>query len=108
MDDIALFGRSLSDEEVSAIYTAGTGGKDLSQVPPVITVQPRLTIARTAPNVITLSWRSDFTGYVLKSTNRVVQSVSPSPPWPVVVPGVVSNRVSITNPVSPVFYRLEK
>lgn len=101
MDDIALFGRSLSDEEISAIYFAGLNGMDLGQVPPVITVNPRLSIGKSG-NAVTISWRSDFQGYVLKSSPSLM-----NPVW-TTVPGVVNNSVTIDNPTGTLFFRLEK
>jgi hypothetical protein len=101
MDDVALFGRSLSDEEISAIYNNGLAGRALSDVPPVITASPRLNITRSG-NSVTISWRSDFEGFTLKSTTDLI-----NPVW-TDVPGVVNNSVTIQSPTGNVYFRLEK
>jgi len=98
LDDLAFWSRSLSDEEISAIAHAGL---PLSQVPPVITVAPRLNIYRGV-NSVTISWRADYTGFVLESSPSVV-----NPVWTPVA-GVVNNSVTIANPTGTVFFHLKK
>lgn len=40
LDEISLYDRALSSNEIAAIYLAGSGGKCFEPTPPVITVQP--------------------------------------------------------------------
>ena len=98
MDDFAMWSRSLSDEEVYAIAFAGL---PLSQVPPVITVAPRLNVYR-GDNSVTISWRADFQGFILESSPSIV-----NPNW-MPVQGVANNSVTIANPTGTVFFRLRK
>jgi hypothetical protein len=98
LDDIAMWGRSLSGVEINAIFQAGLGNKSVAQVPPVLIVSPRLTIAKTAGG-IHLSWGQNFVGFVLQSSPTLPPTWTP-------VPGVVNNSVTIANPSSPTFFRL--
>ena len=40
MDEVSLYNRALSSNEIAAIYLAGSGGKCFTPVPPSITAQP--------------------------------------------------------------------
>jgi hypothetical protein len=40
LDEMSLYNRALSSNEIAAIYNAGSGGKCLTSTPPVITSQP--------------------------------------------------------------------
>ena len=99
LDDFAMWGRSLSGVEINAIYQAGLNSKSVAQVPPVLIVSPRLSIAKTAGG-IHLSWGQNFVGFGLQSSPKL-----PATTW-TPVPGVVNNSVVIANPSSPTFFRL--
>ncbi len=99
LDDIAMWGRSLSGVEINAIYQAGLNSKSVAQTAPVLIVSPRLSIAKTAGG-IKLSWGQNFVGFVLQSSPKL-----PATTWTPVA-GVVNNSVTIANPSSPTFFRL--
>jgi hypothetical protein len=58
LDDVAIWNRALSADEVKAIYTAGTAGKDVETVveTPPSTKQPGTLNITRASNQITVSW----------------------------------------------------
>jgi hypothetical protein len=101
LDDFALWGRSLSDLEIKAIFDGGVDGKSLAQVPPVLFLPPPLSITRSGGGVV-VSWPANFTGFTLEGS----PSLSPAS-W-TAVPGVVNNSVTIANPTGLRFFRLVK
>ena len=101
IDDIALWCRSLSDVEIQAIYNAGLSDMDISQVPPVFTVPPRLTITRTEAGII-ISWPAEETGFTLVTSPSLTDPV-----WTPVM-DVVNNSVTIANPTGTAFFQLQQ
>ena len=97
LDDFAVWGRSLSEIEIEAIYRAGLSGRNISEIPAVLDV--RLTISGNA-GVTMISWPIDLSGYVLQTSPNL------SPPAWTPVPGVVSNRVTLAHPTGTAFFRL--
>jgi hypothetical protein len=87
MDDLALWGRSLSGAEIRSIYNGGLAGQSVRQVRPVSA--PFLTIARSGNNV-TVTWSQNVTGYILESTTSLN---SANPTWTTVT-GAANNQYS--------------
>jgi hypothetical protein len=103
MDDMALWGRSLSEVEIQAIYNSGLFGLSLSEVQPVLTVSPKVFIGKAGPNSVIIFWGTEFTGFRLES--------SPTPEIPgswMEVQGVVNNSVTLNNIMGAQFFRLVK
>lgn len=100
LDDIALWNRSLSADEIAAVYVAGLAGIGVGGVPPILT--PPVDIART-PAGIVISWPPELTSFILEST----PSLGGTPVW-TPVPGVVNNSITIVDPVGNAFFRLKK
>ncbi|HLX69361.1 MAG TPA: FG-GAP-like repeat-containing protein, partial [Verrucomicrobiae bacterium] len=64
LDELTLYGRALSPSEIAAIYNAGSGGKCLTPMPPMITAQPTdetVTVGGTATFSVTASGSSTLT-----------------------------------------------
>jgi hypothetical protein len=101
IDDVALWCRSLSDLEIEAIYSAGLAGTGISEVSPVYTVPPRLSITRTETGIV-ISWPTDVTGFTLVSSPALT-----SPTWTPVM-GVVDNSVTIADPMGTAFFQLQQ
>jgi hypothetical protein len=102
MDDIALYGRSLSELEIQAIFNSGLFGVPLDQVAPVLTVSPRIFIGKNGPDEVTVFWDSTFEGFTLQSTTDLA-----NPDW-MDVPGVMNNSVTLTGITGNAFFRLVK
>jgi len=104
VDDIGLWTRALTAEEVGKINAAGQAKKSLSTVviePPVPTVRPTLTVTRTGGNVV-ISWPASA-GYVLESTDTL-----PGPADWDHVAGVVNNSFTVAPGAAAKYYRLHK
>jgi len=65
MDDLAIWNRALDSRELGAIYSYGTQGTGVNDVPPVLA--PPLTIVPSGGNV-TVSWSPDLTSFKLQSS----------------------------------------
>ncbi len=100
MDDLGLWRRALTPDEVNGIYTAGLAGKDLTQASATPTNVP-LTIAREAAQV-TISWPATAAGYTLQQSTAI-----PASTWQA-VPGVVGTSVTVPITGQGMFYRLVK
>jgi hypothetical protein len=99
LDDMAVWTRALSADEVSRIFAAGNQGQSLSTVvvePPDEEVE--MTVAKNG-NQITISWNG--TGYTLQSTTTVNTGWGP-------VAGVTGNSYTATTDGTMRFYRLIK
>jgi hypothetical protein len=102
LDEIAVWRRSLSGAEISAIYTAGLAQQSIDQVPPVSA--PFLTIFRQGNDVV-VSWSQNVLGYTLQSS----PSLTPAN-WTAVA-GVANNRYTATGAAGGTgmrFFRLTK
>lgn len=101
IDEVMLFGRALSSDEITAIYAAGSAG--------VCPVQPpTLTINRHNGDVI-ISWSASAAGWVLEATNALPAVVAP---WPQIPPPYQTNgpdlRFVEPTPAGNKCYRLHK
>jgi parallel beta-helix repeat protein len=69
IDEVSIYNRALSPQEIQSIYAAGSGGKQ-----PIVPVVPvSLSVTRSDTNIL-ISWPASATNYVLQS------AVSLSPP----------------------------
>jgi hypothetical protein len=100
MDDLGIWKRALSPDEVTAIYNAGVAGKDLTTAATPQGVS--LTIVQSGGSV-TISWPAAATGFVLESNT----TLSPGTAW-TPVPGVTGNSFTVTGKTGHTFYRLKK
>src|SRR6185369_11727654 len=69
LDDVAVWNRALSADEVNKVYTAGKAGNPLDSVtetPPTGGTQPTITFTHTG-NTLVLSWTGS--GFTLQSTD---------------------------------------
>jgi len=99
IDDLAVWTRALSADEVSRIYAAGNQGRSLSTVvvePPV--EEAELDIARNGDQ-ITISWSA--AGFTLLSSDNVLTGYTP-------VQGVTGTSYTTTATGTIRFYKLVK
>jgi hypothetical protein len=86
IDEVSIYDRALSSNEIAAIYNAGNGGKCFTPVAPVITSQPtnetvyvsqpasfRVTVGGTPP--LSYQWRFDATN-IVDATNATLTMAS--------------------------------
>ena len=100
MDDLGIWKRSLSPDEILAIYNAGLAGKDLTTA--VVERGVSLSIAPSA-GLFTISWPDSVTGFMLEFAG----TLGPSATW-TPVSGVIANRITISPTNGSTFYRLRK
>jgi len=100
MDDLGIWKRALSPDEITAIYNAGLAGKDLTKA--AMPQRVSLTVVQSSGS-ITISWPATATGFVLESNT----SLSPGTAW-TPVPGVTVNSITLTAQSGNRFYRLRK
>jgi hypothetical protein len=102
IDDLALWTRALSRQEIEAIYSAGIEGRPLDQA----TVQVRLLFSRAGDTLI-IRWPASATGYQLESSSAVTDA-----PWDPVTttPDVIAGFNTVTELIGagPRFYRLRQ
>ncbi len=103
IDDLAIWSRTLSPDEVAAINTAGNQGKALTTVvltPPPVDVSPTIVLTSSNGN-LNLSWTGS--GFTLQSATTVNGPYSP-------VSGATGSAYSTAiNPAThAIFYRLVK
>jgi hypothetical protein len=83
LDEISLYNRALSSNEIAAIYNAGISGKCLSSLAPVITSQPTnqtvnagvtvsLKVAAAGALPLNYQWYFDGTNIVVGATNATL------------------------------------
>jgi hypothetical protein len=82
MDELSLYNRALSSNEIAAIYNAGTAGKCQTPTPPIILTQPAnqtMTVggtanfSTTATGSLPLSYQWNFNGTnIVGATNTVL------------------------------------
>jgi hypothetical protein len=101
LDELALWDRALTADEVAAVYAAGTAGKTLSSVVITPPVAAKLNFSSSA-NGLVISWDASLTGYALQSADAVV-----NPTW-TAVSGVANNSITVTPAGAAKFYRLFK
>jgi len=92
IDEVTLYNRALSTNELQAIYNAGAAGKCAAQNP-----LPSLRIALSSPNV-TVAWPSSASNFALQVTYG---SVYPAETWTNVGTNgiVINNENVVTLPV---------
>ena len=100
MDDLGIWTRALSLEEVLAIYNAGLAGNDLTTA----AVEKGVSLAIAASGgLFTVSWPESATGFMLEMAG----TLGPSATW-TPVSGLVANRITISPSNGSTFYRLRK
>jgi hypothetical protein len=100
MDDLGIWKRSLSPDEILAIYNTGLAGKDLTTA--MVEERVSLSIARSA-GLFTISWPGSAIGFVLETAGRL----GPGAVW-TPVSGLVTNSITINPTNGGTFYRLNK
>jgi len=102
IEDLAIWTRALSSQELTSIFNAGLAGEPLLSLIPV-----QLAVKQLVSNVI-VSWPTNFTGYTLQSTTNL----GPSAIWSTNVPApvVVNGQYTVTNSISGAqqFFRLSQ
>ncbi|HWX23132.1 MAG TPA: LamG-like jellyroll fold domain-containing protein, partial [Candidatus Binatia bacterium] len=87
IDEVSLYNRALTINEIQAIYYAGAGGKCTNTIPPVILLPPTNRIARPGDLVTltalaagsgTLNYQWQFNGASLVDGGRITGSLTPS------------------------------
>jgi hypothetical protein len=100
VDDLAIWNRSLTPDEVGKIFTAGNQGQALTtvQLDPPVTDEVELELTRSGGN-ITISWTG--TGFRLQASDRVDTGYAD-------VPGVTGTSFTTATTGGPRFFRLIK
>ncbi len=98
MDDVAIWRRLLTANEIANIFSYGQQGISFDVIP---VVGPPLSVTDSAGSV-TISWPSAVTGFTLESTASLT-----APSWST-VGGVVNNSAKITIGGGNKFYRLRQ
>ena len=102
MDEVAIWTRGLSPQEILAIYTAGLNGKGVLEAEVEAEVEGvKLSAVVSGSNLI-ISWPAAAAGFTLESADRL-----PATSWTPVA-GVQNNSVSIPIGTGSKFYRLRK
>jgi hypothetical protein len=100
IEDLAIWTRALSSQELTSIFNAGLAGEPLLSLIPA-----QLAVKQLASNVI-VSWPTNFTGYTLQSTTNL----GPSATWSTNVPApvIVNGQYTVTNSIlgAQQFFRL--
>jgi hypothetical protein len=96
IDDVGIWRRILTAQEVAAIHSAGRAGKDLSTAS---TVKLKIVANNT---MVTLSWPPSDCNFVLESKDKLTDTV-----WTPVA-GVVNNSVTVVADKASKFYRLRR
>jgi hypothetical protein len=104
VDDLGLWTRPLTPDEINGIYQSGLAGNDLTQPPPA--GAPSLAAALSGHNIV-LTYPGTAQSYTLTSASNLVSSS-----WlPVATPpSVVGTNLVVTLPISPgnQFFRLQR
>ncbi|HKW28175.1 MAG TPA: immunoglobulin domain-containing protein, partial [Verrucomicrobiae bacterium] len=81
LDEISLYSRALSSNEINAIYIAGSGGKCLTPMGPVITTQPTnqtVVVGRTATFSVSANGTAPLSYQWLFNTTNIVGATNAS------------------------------
>ena len=99
IDEVSIYNRALTANEVVALFAAGSAGKCGA---------PSLTIFRSPTNTVIVSWPSPSTGFGLQQNTNSVSSIN----WSNVTTGILddgTNKSLLVNPpTGSRFYRLYK
>jgi hypothetical protein len=88
MDDLGIWRRALTAQEVACIFIAGQQGR------PLPTLGPRLSFAPLPFGDLNISWPINITGYVLESS----KSLGADAAWTPVDPAFILNNTLTISP----------
>jgi hypothetical protein len=99
IDDVGIWRRAISPQEAQAIYTAGQGGKDLSQATVVVVTKATLSVTASGKN-LNITWPGSPTVKLQESRGLIPTSWAD-------VPGTLgASSASVTATNGTAFYRL--
>ncbi len=101
IDDLAIWRRAVTAQEVSAIHARGLQGAGLIPAPPSAAA-PAIQVSRGSSS-LTISWPSSTDGFTLEFTDALGVSTNWQP-----VPGVANNSVTAPITGGARYYRLKK